>query len=1062
MYATMNTLVEYLFFLAPLRLSQAKITSSCGTADSYWEVREGKKDNTFTCTGLSANDTVTWNLRENELFPNDPDLGSCRPRLSNGSFPPCEMPYNPYFKPSRLSDDAGIMIFNSSSSSASTFFDRGRIVCSILGSTSAGCRLDYIYSPENISCTVEFSNDFWSVLGQCDIKKTNSSQKRYRCEWTQTKESPEEVILIANTSMLVVPHDGKYVSGTCNLTSYLPSNGQYTYSVTVVPGEVIVNANFIGSNEIRRPNDKTFHNCPQYVAEGGNLTCTCSVRDLGSPPGVLYWYPTLSTQLNLSNVSRTDSTKYSCQLHWNNTLEQSENYTVNVAYGPDTVIPIISPQPLDTDGFQSITLNCTSSQSNPPASVTWIRSPDTTVLCSSQLCVFTPKPPEEDGIILNCLARNPVTNRTSSNNVTVTLNYPPNSSPVITVSPSFADIAYEGDNITVRCTVSGGKPVTATVITLACPYKTDMTPGNSDSSSISSSLMFLPVRSENHGRCVCNAKWKRSDWYNKTVSWNLTVYSPPSEPVIFPLNNTEGRSLYPFMAGTSGMLRCNSNQSGRPEATFSWSFNATGQTSGGNLTFYNLSKEDNGRTVKCRASNEYTENRRPVADATFILQVYYKPVVSFRDISEENDCVMASDYKYCVVAEGQRAYIHCTADSNPAPASFTWLSPSKDVISNNSELVITSANHLIHHGDYSCTVVTERNGDSRLPLISSATLTVIVGYSPSVISFSINNVDNMTVNVQEKSRVEMKCLSKGRPTPSIQLINSTEPEQSLNETQPTGNISVDKTTEEVTLTIEDVQCEASRVYRCDVNNSLGQDKVTRTLLVSCAPRRIYIEGKAPIINITSGRGELIFRITAYPIPMVKKITFHGTNETSDGQPTKENTINVECSASSLAPAAFTCIIRVVNLTRSDEGFYRILLSNNIGELPFMFSVKEAVSGTEEKGEASTMSDDKITIIVLAVAFSVLAVVIVVVVIWSWRRGWMLPCADISHQRPLQQNEIRDNTSEKRLTSTTTSETSSLYDALKMHEVGKRSHYEEIQRYQNTPAIPSTEDASDYR
>lgn len=101
---------------------------------------------------------------------------------------------------------------------------------------------------------------------------------------------------------------------------------------------------------------------------------------------------------------------------------------------------------------------------------------------------------------------------------------PPNSSPVITVSPSLADIVYEGDNITVRCTVSGGKPVNATVIMLACPYKTHMTPGSSDSSSISSSLMFLPVRSENHGRCACNAKWKRSDWYNKTVSWNLTVY----------------------------------------------------------------------------------------------------------------------------------------------------------------------------------------------------------------------------------------------------------------------------------------------------------------------------------------------------------------------------------------------------------------------------------------------------------------------------------------------------------------------------------------------------------
>lgn len=65
-------------------------------------------------------------------------------------------------------------------------------------------------------------------------------------------QSLKEVIMIANTSILVVPLDGTYVNGTCNFSSDLPSDGRYTYSVTIVPGEETVNASFIKSNEIRK------------------------------------------------------------------------------------------------------------------------------------------------------------------------------------------------------------------------------------------------------------------------------------------------------------------------------------------------------------------------------------------------------------------------------------------------------------------------------------------------------------------------------------------------------------------------------------------------------------------------------------------------------------------------------------------------------------------------------------------------------------------------------------------------------------------------------------------
>lgn len=100
---------------------------------------------------------------------------------------------------------------------------------------------------------------------------------------------------------------------------------------------------------------------------------------------------------------------------------------------------------------------------------------------------------------------------------------PPNSSLMITGSPHLSNIIYEGDNLTLSCTVNGGKPVNATVITFGCPNKTD-TPDSFNSSSITSSLMFLPVKPENHGSCVCNSRWKESNWYDKTVSWNITVY----------------------------------------------------------------------------------------------------------------------------------------------------------------------------------------------------------------------------------------------------------------------------------------------------------------------------------------------------------------------------------------------------------------------------------------------------------------------------------------------------------------------------------------------------------
>ncbi|PVD27788.1 hypothetical protein C0Q70_12961 [Pomacea canaliculata] len=689
--------------------------------------------------------------------------------------------------------------------------------------------------------------------------------------------------------MTVAPSVGNYVTGWCNITSYLPPVGQYTYSVTLVPGEVTINASFVGNNKIVRPSSKPIHNCPQYIPEGDNLSCTCTLSDLGSPPGVLQWNTTGSAELRLTSVQAGNTGTHTCQLWWNNTVVQSVEYNFTVTYGPKTVTAVVlSSQPFDTNGLQDIGLNCSVSGSNPPSTISWIRSDNKRVLCNTQLCTLTPRPPDDDGLKIECLATNPVTNRTNSSSVTLALNYPPTSPPVITGNPTLHEgqPVYEGDSLTLTCTVRGGKPSNATVITFTCPNRTDTPDSSFNSSSVTSSLTFDPVTSYNHGNCSCTAAWKSYDWYKQKSNWNIDVYTSPSIPVIFPLSDIPGRPAYPFMAGTSGRLGCRSNQTGRPEATYSWPVPATGQASGSNLTFYNLSREDNGRTVKCRASNDYTENRRPVDDATLVLQVYSCRLLYVID------CQFLSVIRIvCLRTQQQSPHSDCTEflqrcsqPTAPYPPLSTW-----------TRVIARTAREV------------QKFVDPRFP----------------------------------------RCRGS----------------------QPTEDIVINEQSWWVNFTIDQVPCEASGVYRCDVNNSLGQDSQSRTLLVYCAPRGTFGDKN---INTTSGKGELTVRMTAYPTPMVKKIIFLG-HGSSDGELVKENNIYVECSASSLAPAAVTCNVTVINIGNSDEGFYRIVFSNGFGDMPFTFFVKVSDQASQVKSK-----DNNIPAIIGGV-FAVLVVVVIVII-----------------------------------------------------------------------------------
>ena len=105
---------------------------------------------------------------------------------------------------------------------------------------------------------------------------------------------------------------------------------------------------------------------------------------------------------------------------------------------------------------------------------------------------------------------------------------------------------------------------------------------------------------------------------------SLCPPAPPSSPVSSPPSTD-----YPFIATVTlgATLSCLSSTPGRPAANYSWPIKQGGRggtdaQGRGVLTFDTVNKDLDGKTVSCRASNLYTDNRHSVEDGTLTLEVY--------------------------------------------------------------------------------------------------------------------------------------------------------------------------------------------------------------------------------------------------------------------------------------------------------------------------------------------------------------------------------------------------------------------------------------------------------
>ncbi|XP_025101950.1 uncharacterized protein LOC112568714 [Pomacea canaliculata] len=228
----------------------------------------------------------------------------------------------------------------------------GSLECSLTGedNQSASCGLNYVYPPQDVSCTAV--NSLWSVSVSCFIKSVYSSRKNYTCQLILLKDKLKNETL-ESVSMVTSPTSEKFtksevkVSGSCVFSTTLPpEEGTYEFFVSVSPG-----GRHFGTSDMlftAEPAKSPTTSCePQpYVLENTNITCTCRITSLGHPAGYLRWtrgnqtnketlVKEVSTPQALSHtqlLTQSDHSKtwFRCDVLWGTKEILGENYTANV------------------------------------------------------------------------------------------------------------------------------------------------------------------------------------------------------------------------------------------------------------------------------------------------------------------------------------------------------------------------------------------------------------------------------------------------------------------------------------------------------------------------------------------------------------------------------------------------------------------------------------------------------------------------------------------------------------------------------------------------------------
>ncbi|XP_025102115.1 uncharacterized protein LOC112568828 isoform X3 [Pomacea canaliculata] len=234
--------------------------------------------------------------------------------------------------------------------------------------TYARCDLRIIAKPVYRDCSVSISN--WMVTGSCTVTGMYSSDNNYTCKWREDKK--EEFGGFQTSLTSYINNSRTYTKGVCSFAKPMPlTRGNYTYSVSVSPG---ADDYFNKQIYIDKPYGVQInHNCPEYVFEGSDVSCTCYASRTVSPPALLVWEGRNNATLLLINVNRRlDQQQFTCRLEWtpDGSTKQNTSYILKVAYGPLDAVITTSEMKTEYE-TETITLTCTATDVYPSAVFQW-------------------------------------------------------------------------------------------------------------------------------------------------------------------------------------------------------------------------------------------------------------------------------------------------------------------------------------------------------------------------------------------------------------------------------------------------------------------------------------------------------------------------------------------------------------------------------------------------------------------------------------------------------------------------------------------------------------------
>ncbi|XP_067675496.1 nephrin-like [Haliotis asinina] len=377
--------------------------------------------------------------------------------------------------------------------------------------------------------------------GVSGVPPSNTSSTQGSCPSGQV-QTTNTLSLPGNT---IVSFYNRQVSLTVSVEHDSFDPPTYTKSVTSNTIQFPVPVSSVTLTNIKSENEKI----GQEV--GQTLTLTC-VTSASFPTSVVTWTtlppgttPTVSTETTSGVLAKTTSfvtfivsrsdqgRSIRCQAENVNgqASKQSKKAILEVWFGPEQV-DVTMPENSVTLENSDLTLTC-GTAGYPNVTFTWDYSDGTPVGGStgsvaesstwwSQTITFRPN---KDKTAVRCHVRNTITNTTKTLSVSLDVKYPPYEPPSITQFPA---VMFEGDQETIRCSVTGGNPLAT--ITWSCPGTGSASVSDSGQTR-TSTLSFTVSRSQNGQQCECLGAWQYGGYnYTDVRTFNVSCPTNPQPP----------------------------------------------------------------------------------------------------------------------------------------------------------------------------------------------------------------------------------------------------------------------------------------------------------------------------------------------------------------------------------------------------------------------------------------------------------------------------------------------------------------------------------------------------